>query len=382
MRRKTLQDKAWKCCRKGLIRVLAVMLACCPAGCSDDDAPTSDPEEVQTLHEDNIYVFLSPNGPGDNGYNDQIVEAVSEFAFSREVGVHLSKPNSMSDVNDYLDVLWSIYGEREQGKTLVVLAASEYEALALSRSAVPNDRFQVLLFESEQEDLPEGFSTFHLSRYGISYAVGAMVARQRAEIIAAMPDVVALEDAIKGFKDGYAAHGARWVPAVHYLSTDYRGFTMQKKARQLTDSLQRAYNDVPCYGTIYPLAGYANHGIYAGIRDVNLLISNLWGIGMDVDCSAQTDYTPFSVIVDIASLLRWYLADWLEGKDLPRKAVYGMQEGYTGMVFGEGWDPYGLFSQWEDSTSTEMFLPKDFWIEKYEKVKDEAIRKEEEYERK
>lgn len=92
-----------------------------PAGCSDDDAPTSDPEEVQTLHEDNIYVFLSPNGPGDNGYNDQIVEAVSEFAFSREVGVHLSKPNSMSDVNDYLDVLWSIYGEREQGKTLVVL---------------------------------------------------------------------------------------------------------------------------------------------------------------------------------------------------------------------------------------------------------------------
>lgn len=124
-----------------------------PAGCSDDDAPTSDPEEVQTLHEDNIYVFLSPNGPGDNGYNDQIVEAVSEFAFSREVGVHLSKPNSMSDVNDYLDVLWSIYGEREQGKTLVVLAASEYEALALSRSAVPNDRFQVLLFESEQEDL-------------------------------------------------------------------------------------------------------------------------------------------------------------------------------------------------------------------------------------
>lgn len=108
---------------------------------------------------------------------------------------------------------------------------------------------------------------------------------------------------------------------------------MQKKARQLTDSLQRAYNDVPCYGTIYPLAGYANHGIYAGIRDVNLLISNLWGIGMDVDCSAQTDYTPFSVIVDIASLLRRYLADWLEGKDLPRKAVYGMQEGYTGMVF-------------------------------------------------
>ena len=103
---------------------------------------------------------------------------------------------------------------------------------------------------------------------------------------------------------------------------------------------------------------------------------------MDVDCSAQTDYTPFSVIVDIASLLRRYLADWLEGKDLPRKAVYGMQEGYTGMVFGEGWDPYGLFSQWEDSTSTEMFLPKDFWIEKYEKVKDEAIRKEEEYERK
>ena len=236
---------------------------------------------------------------------------------------------------------------------------------------------KVLLIEDEGTGAPEWLHTCKIERYGVCYLSGAMVAQQRAVIIAAMPDDPVLERSIEGFKKGYGSIKGREVDSVYYLANDYKGFTMQKKARTIVDSLQQGdlmWN----YCTVFPLAGAANIGVYNGLHEATLVQA----VGMDKDYSQISDDIPFSINVGIDSLVMDYLHQWHDARILPKRRVEGLGSKYVDIIFNDRWNSLNLFYDWEDEEPEfdtgflDYELKPEFWKQRYAMFIDKAMEEE------
>lgn len=113
--RKNLHRLLW------LVWVGCFLVACSGEGtCLPDDASLGAGKWRLTL-------ICSPNGLGDNGYNDKIFEGVCRFldVYGDEVEFHLKTPLSIdAALQDYED--WLAEPEKEGKNDLLVLAGSEY----------------------------------------------------------------------------------------------------------------------------------------------------------------------------------------------------------------------------------------------------------------
>ena len=236
---------------------------------------------------------------------------------------------------------------------------------------------KVLLIEDDGKGAPEWLHTCKIERYGACWLSGAMVAQQRAVIIAAMPDDPVLERSIEGFKKGYGSIKGREVDSVYYLANDYKGFTMQKKARTIVDSLQIG-NDMWNYCTVFPLAGAANIGVYNGLHEATVVQA----VGMDKDYSQVSDNIPFSINIGIDSLVMDYLNHWHDDRILPKRRVEGLGSKYVDIILNEQWNSLNLFYDWEDENHEfdigfiDNELKSEFWKMRYEMFIDKAMEEE------
>ena len=335
--------------------------------CSDDE-PELDPVE-----EDNVIFFLlSPNGPGDNGYNDMIVRGLSAFNFQEEANLHLLTCESYEEAKAYYAELLELNATMKERRMLIVLASSLYESL-LTEATEPVGKGEVLLFESARTDLSERVHCLSLNRYGVCYLAGAMVSNQPAEIVAALPDEPILQEAIDGFQAGYAAHNPNRIVPIHYLANDHSGFNQQWQAyRWIQERMSHYDQQRTPYCTFLPLAGVSNLGVY---NAVNQLIACQQAIGMDINCNDQNDYIPFSILFHVDQLIQDYLTRWLRGESLPRQEHLGLSSGYVELVTSATWDPLNIFAGWDDRESWEE-LPDDFWAQKQARYQEEAKQKE------
>ena len=173
--------------------------------CTDiESLPTGSPRRE-------VLVLFSPNGLGDNGYNDQVLRGVVRYANGdkgADVEVDYYNPMSLEDgvriIDEWHDATF------DEGSGLLVLASAIYKDTLtnrLQKRPLDASHRQVLMFETDEVALP-GVSTFSLSMYGTAYIAGAVAKEMHSTPLIALanPTDKSINVAADGFREGYAAY--------------------------------------------------------------------------------------------------------------------------------------------------------------------------------
>ncbi|ADV43019.1 BMP family ABC transporter substrate-binding protein [Bacteroides helcogenes] len=308
-----------------------------------------------------LTLITSTGGMGDNGYNDLIFDGIMEFATKNEVTLSIISPKdkleAQTAVSDWCDE------NTDSKQSLLVLASSEYESLLDGNFSELKASKSILLFESERKDLPGNVFTFNIRRYGASFLCGRMAAEcPQAFVLAACPSDATLQPAIDGFLQGYAKEEGRTAD-VSYLADDAIGFNSPEKAYLLTKEL-------PWNAFVFPLAGGSNSGVYKYVREN--MFSGMLIAGMDVDCSAYSTRTPFSLTLKIDRMLNTFLNDWLAGNTKEQHWEGGLAEGFADVTVNAAF--FDKCLSWED-----YYDSQDYWQKAYDTSYQEALEAERRY---
>ena len=325
------------------------------AGCGKEDEPTHMDDHVYA----DITVISPRSGFGDNGYNDEALSGVLDAASASKFEVSLLRPKTMEQAGEYVKA-WS---EDENSKRrLLVLPDEEYSAIL---SAVKlSDTKSVLLFENDGKDLPPGVASFRISRYGTGYLSGCLAkGSETVHIIEGKKGDKTSEEAASGFEDGYKKHRPTGNIIIHSLSDTYAGWSRP-------DSLYRIASQYP-NDFFFPIARGSNAGVYKFSRESPFVLMLIAGI--DVDCSLYSKRVPFSVVIDVRSVVKDYVSRWRAGENISGHTDYGMRDGKANVRISTLF--YEINDIWEGYYDDPLY-----WQDIYDANYEDALRKEAEYE--
>ena len=335
------------------------------AACSKDDELEHDSTGLAT-----VTYLTTPNGLGDNGYNDAAAEGIFGFAFETGTRLRLLQPNNEAEA-ERMYQKW-LTENAEEDSAVLIIGSSVYEQMARRVSAQHQAELEdirqrggrVLLFETEAAI--EGITTMAVSRYGASYLCGAMSGAFDALVLSAVKGNPLLEESIKGFMDGYNAHHAEGTRAeVHYLSDDETGFAMPDSAYRF---ISRRDEEIGSWDEIiFPLLGGSETGVLRYLNDEEFTMALM--IGMDTDLTGMSSRIPFSMVIRIGNVLHRYLNDWLEGREWPKHRSFGMKDGAADIVLTPNFFEY--LTIWDD-----RYSDPDTFQRRYELYKEEAMNNE------
>lgn len=295
-----------------------------------------------------ICVLFAPNGLGDNGYNDQILRGVVQFANNDEfanVEVDYYNPMSLNDgvriIDEWCDTAL------EKRNSLLVLASAVYKdtlTSRLQRKPLDTSCRQVLMFETDEVNLPS-VMTFNMSMYGTAYMAGALAGEMSFSPLIALanPSDKPIRMAADGFREGYAAYhdNAETVDVIHLSDTD-AGYAM-------ADSVYRLMYDWGIrYNFIFPVMGGSNMGVFRYMREYP---RDLYTVGTDVDQSHLCNQMVGSMVKHIDRVVEEYLTRWAAGEELPKHVVYGLESDYVDWVPSYNFN--GVFDDVLNSVRTE-----------------------------
>lgn len=345
--------KRYAACGAAALFVLAA------TGCSDSD---SREEPTQTPCPD-IIMMASLASTGDNGYNDLILSGVINAADRAGLELSLIRPESEEYARRVIREWKNAKLDKPQ---LMMLASSDYTKLAIEEGDGLDDMHHVLLFESDHDGMPDGISTFRISRYGIAYLAGCMAqGSPRADLVMAMPGEPVTEGARAGFSAGFLAHCSPGASlSEHYLADDTSGFDLSNAAYTLMESIPE--------GFIMPLAGGSNAGIYKFTRETPFALHLV--AGMDIDCSAFSTRVPFSVVVDIDKAVADRIDDWGADRLLEPHTLYSLDSGTAHIVLNQHFAENAEIFE-------EYYMETGYWSALRDAHMQEALEMEAEYEK-
>ena len=155
--------------RASLFPLLWVLLCVACLSC-EKKVPTPLPEEEGINEYPKILVIFPPNGPGDNGYLDKVLSAVSRFSIEHP-GILRILQTTEENVDDfgaeYLlpSVDWMTMDEAQVDTTLAIFVGTEFKEI-LYQSEAPEGKMKVLLIEDdgvgvEEKQLSRLFERFY-----------------------------------------------------------------------------------------------------------------------------------------------------------------------------------------------------------------------------
>ena len=347
-------------------------IACCLlslTACSkdiDETVTVDTPKGVAT-----VTYLVTPNGLGDNGYNDAAAEGI--FAFAGETGTRLRLLLPKDEAEAETMYRQWLTDNATQDSAVMILGSSSYESIAQSNHAILSGKgSRVLLFESETAI--DGVSTVLVSHYGVSWLAGVMSQGFDALILAATKGIPALEESIAGFleaREVYAGEYDGWPckTTLHYLADGEAGFAMPDSAYRY---IARRADESGIYDEmIFPLIGGSEAGVLRYLNDDKFTMALM--VGMDVDQTGLSSRIPFSVVIRIGDVLKQYLNDWLAGREWPQHQRLGMKDGAADIVITPNFIEHLTF--WDD-----RYGDPETFQRLYDKYKEEAMRKEENHE--
>lgn len=331
---------------------LIILIASCS---SNEDEPSVGNSHLTA----DITVVAPLSGLGDNGYNDQALSGIFESIGSSEIEVSIIRPKDIQQAEAEV----TEWCAREDGRRrLIVLSDNEYSAIAAKLTL--KERQNALLFESDGKGIPDNIATFRISRYGSSYLSGCLAqGSAQAHIIGGRREDPSVSEAAAAFEAGYKESNPTGEVTTHYLSTSSAGWAMP-------DSLYRLVAEYPD-DFFFPVAKGSNAGIFKYSRETPFVL--LLIAGMDVDCSQLSKRVPFSVVIDVKSVVRDYVRRWIAGEDISGNRTFGMSDGVAQVRLST------LFYQINDVWEAYYSNP-DYWQTIYDKAYQEALSKEVEYE--
>lgn len=307
-----------------------------------------------------ITVLTPLSGLGDNGYNDDALAGVLDAATTSRLEVSLLRPKSLEQAGEYVRQ-WSDDGNSK--RRLLILADAEYSAILsnVSTSATKS----VLLFERDGKDVPSDIASFRISRYGSAYLAGCLAkGSPKVHIIQGKKGDRTCEEAAIGFASGYKTVRPEGEIISHSLSDTYKGWSMP-------DSLYRIASQYPD-DFFFPLAQGSNAGVYKFSRESPFVLMLI--AGTDVDCSLFSKRIPFSVIIDIRSIVKEYVSRWINGDNISGHTDFGMKDDKAAVKFNPLF--YEINDIWE-----QYYVEPDYWRNIYDIYHEDAIREEEKYEK-
>lgn len=324
--------------RRHLFLLLTALISLCTlSACSDDEgdstAETSAARPVVT-------VLYAPDGLGDGGYNDSISRGIYEAqlavaadgSVTERFLVNSFSPEDSTEAEAFLKEWLASY--RKSGvRQLLVLASSDYEALARKYSSqIPDEAdYAVILLESRATDLP--VHTFHLPFYGVSYEAG-LLAKQlvfyhKALVMTANDEDEMLKDGAQGFCDGYLAATDSLPDTFCIVEGGSGGYDRANDVYILSNYLAEEYDFV------YPLIGGSIQGLLQHNREY-FGQQSFYIAGIDADMSSASKLVPFSVVKHVGRVLRQQITSWLDGATLPRHQSFGYTSGQVEVILH--WD--------------------------------------------
>ena len=335
------------------------------ASCSSDDDALE-----PALRQATVTYLTTPNGLGDNGYNDAAAEGIFAFAFQSGTRLRMLQPNGEAEA-ERMYQKW-LTDNADEDSAVLIIGSSVYEQMARRVSAQHQTELsnvhqrggRVLMFETETAI--DGITTMAVSRYGVSYLCGAMSGAFDALVLSAVKGNPILDVSVKGFLDGYNAHHAEDTRVeVQYLSDNETGFAMPDSAYKLMSA--RIAESFVYREMVFPLLGGSAIGVLRAMNDEEANFG--LAIGMDVDQSAFSTRVPFSMIVHTGDVLHQYLDDWLEGREWPASCTLGMAEGGADVMLHPSF-------YLNNPPSDDRYRDSETFKLLYEQYKEEAMRKE------
>ena len=273
-----------------------------------------------------VEVVLSPQGVGDQGYNDKILrglqKASAQYGFTLALHIPLEKEHGLQIYEEWLN---SDPGD-ECERSLFLFSGSEYEYLADSLALPEDPRKDVLMFETDRH--VDGIYSFRIGCYAASYMAGAASVlenegqEQRALVIAANPHDRNVKRAVDGYRDGYIAAGGNGCDVLYLSDEPDGGYNMQDEAyRACVQNKGR-------YEFHFSVAGASNKGVYRFSREYVE-----FAVGMDDDMSLFSAFVVMSVVKHIDRAVIDIVGDLLKNRDIPYHQDFTYRSGYEDIVF-------------------------------------------------
>lgn len=282
-------------------------------------------KEELDLSNARVEVVLSPEGVGDQGYNDKILHglqaASDKYGFVLAVHIPLEKEYAGEIYEEWLISTPDDGCER----SLFIFSGSEYEYLLDSISRPEDPRKDILMFETDKAI--DGIYTFNIGCYAAAYLAGATSVmnsegqEQKALVIAANPYEKNIKRAVDGYKDGYLAAGGDGCDVLYLSEEQDGGYHMQDEAYRICNK------NLGNYSFYYSVAGASNKGVYRFSRENVEFV-----VGMDGDMSIY-GYIPVSVVKHIDKAIVQVMEDLLSKRDIPYHLNFTYGSGYEEMIY-------------------------------------------------
>ena len=321
------------------------------AACNKDDQEVT---EAVVKSRPRVTMMTTVNGLGDNGYNDLMVNGLFLFHELMDVPVSLIQPQNMLEAKMAYG-RWLALNENADSAVLI-LGSSAYEEMVKSTPVhLKGKGSRILLLESEAAI--DSVTTLTINRYGASYIAGALTAKRNAYVLVAMRNMKQLEEAIQGFKDGHQAYSeGKTKVDVEYLADGEDGFAMPDSAYHVMANHISQYNKnttIFLYDeAVFPLLGSSFTGAMMAMTTYEFNSGIV--VGIDTDRRGQSPCIPFSMVVNVHTIIADYLIRWKTGYEWPATQKLGLSNQATGIIFDFEYVPSPLAMVAPDSTFMDM----------------------------
>lgn len=359
-----------------IISLFAAMLLLFSCTKEGDTIYLPDPNEEKASTVPLVTVIYDANALGDRSYNDLIYEGIERTALELGLRTMQQSPRSYDEGLQYLEMLFrQMETARDSVHRLFIVAGTSYDEFIRNN----NKRLEVnpyadLLYLETYVPLEGKGSTLFMPYYGAMYEAGrmdAMTEYPRVMLVGANRQTEAVVDALQGYQDGFEAgirllterQNRRTRLGITWLDeTGNGGFSIAD-----TTALHLMWQWEDDYDLIVPVCGGAFNTF---ARMVSLVPFSLSGI----DYFFDSYYSCYSVVKHVDRAMDNCIRQWLSG-NIPKHQLLGLASGYTEVILRKPviiWPPEGYEGNIVPTLTAEM----------RQVIHEEAVRKEEEHEKK
>lgn len=297
------------------------------------------PESNEKASFFSILTVYSPNGLGDQSYNDNIYRGFCETLKGHEnLAIEAYTPTNFKDAENAIQ-RW--FDEKNNPaitqfvkKRLLVLTNASYESLLKEHSDWQNtDKNEILWLDNRNQDSLNVYSRY-IPLYGASHLAGQVIHElgvNKAACVLANPVLEPLEQSLEGFSEGFKKAGGKFdSDDIYYLATNADGgFNIANSLYQLSYKLDSAG-----YRFVLPVAGGSNAGILRYTRE--FADSNtFYTCGMDVDQQIYSKQVAFSIVKRMDLVVKNFVEKWLADSTLEKNKTYGLLDNYAEIVIAD-----------------------------------------------
>lgn len=335
---------------KTIFRYIVPIIMIALSSCHRDEKENIIETYPQTdmLKKNTVLLYMQEKNFGDIIYYDKILEAIATECHKNNFELMTFRADADTTNIEYLQEDFENY-EIFENKLLVIFAGNEWEKLLEKITIEKKDNCQIVLLESRKKI--DNVNSIYISLYGTSYITGKLMTLydvpQDFCVVVGNENEPTGKDVYEGFCQGYGQKVTKDV-----LSETTSG-------RNIPDT---AYRRGKYYENFdFVIAACGKSGL--GINRYNFYNkSNKFGIinvETDANYSLFDTYT-FSIIKKIDLVINNIVEHFKNNEKQDGVSYYGLSNGYTDIQAGS----------YQDQANE--------WIEEY---KNEAIQKEEEYEK-